>query len=433
MTGHNKLKTAHLLIAAYLAKSATEQETLEAARFVLGCHEPTEQPKERLSESDLERTFDELEQARRKNIELEAAYKRLADEVNNRPHIQIAADLHPDSRNALIEFSKALAEKMAANEIKYRFGNSWKTLNWRQQLIEELYNHIAKGDPRDIAIYAMFAWARAWNLDDGPVTYLKDLLKAKQANLEFANKDVQAWEDMAFGLGVMAQSEGPEGVVELVQALRNRIAQLENESQQARVAEVSAELASNGGAVSMPEFEPMDTKLPGEWQARVDKAAHLLRNTESAKLVRLCQLVLGDPYEPKDRKTLVGYLQTVFGNNLVISKGKKHNDPVFLSLSNEPSSETVEAVARAAESSHTDVKSKSSVKSDLIPLSDLYEAYPRLKRLEEEITEALGFSEDIRKRTITAIYGEVERNNNLTRNVILSAKNRLTQLVDSLS
>ena len=61
-------------------------------------------------------------------------------------------------------FSEALREKLRAAEEKYGYNNGWLRGDWREQLIECLYQHAAKGDPRDVAAYCAFAWHHNWSL-----------------------------------------------------------------------------------------------------------------------------------------------------------------------------------------------------------------------------------------------------------------------------
>lgn len=59
-------------------------------------------------------------------------------------------------------FSRILVAKLMQNEQKHKFGFSWKKSDWKEQLQRDLPEHVEKGDPRDVAIYAMFAWFHNW-------------------------------------------------------------------------------------------------------------------------------------------------------------------------------------------------------------------------------------------------------------------------------
>lgn len=69
--------------------------------------------------------------------------------------------------DALVDgFCAALKAKMHAAEKKYGYTDAWKAHDWRDSLIRQLHEHIAKGDPRDVAAYCAFAWHHSWNLSD---------------------------------------------------------------------------------------------------------------------------------------------------------------------------------------------------------------------------------------------------------------------------
>lgn len=76
--------------------------------------------------------------------------------------ISVPAKLHPSTRRLVREFATAMAEKLRAAEQKHGYSTDWKRDSWRSELREELFRHVAKGDPLDVANYCAFAWARGW-------------------------------------------------------------------------------------------------------------------------------------------------------------------------------------------------------------------------------------------------------------------------------
>jgi hypothetical protein len=62
----------------------------------------------------------------------------------------------------LREFTQAIREKLLKNERKYQFNGAWKKDDWKSELQLEIRNHVVKGDPLDVAIYAMFAHYHGW-------------------------------------------------------------------------------------------------------------------------------------------------------------------------------------------------------------------------------------------------------------------------------
>lgn len=65
-------------------------------------------------------------------------------------------------------FAAALKEKLHAAEAKYGHGDAWKRDDWRDDLVHALCDHVAKGDPRDVAAYCAFAWHHGWSLAAQP-------------------------------------------------------------------------------------------------------------------------------------------------------------------------------------------------------------------------------------------------------------------------
>ncbi|WP_156927817.1 hypothetical protein [Bradyrhizobium sp. Tv2a-2] len=69
----------------------------------------------------------------------------------------------PDQLAELVSrFSAALLEKLRAAEKKYGWKNGWKRPNWEADCQRQLLEHVAKGDPRDVAAYAAFCWHHGW-------------------------------------------------------------------------------------------------------------------------------------------------------------------------------------------------------------------------------------------------------------------------------
>lgn len=61
-------------------------------------------------------------------------------------------------------FSLALLRKLRAAEQKYGYENGWLRADWRDDLVRHLMEHVAKGDPLDVAAYAAFAWHHGWSI-----------------------------------------------------------------------------------------------------------------------------------------------------------------------------------------------------------------------------------------------------------------------------
>ncbi|WP_234197098.1 hypothetical protein [Pseudacidovorax sp. NFM-22] len=101
------------------------------------------------------------EAARSRHTEALAAAPQPADLVND----SFAADwltnraaLHPETIRLVVRFARALAEKLAAAERKYGYSDGWRSPDWMDECRAKLMEHIAKGDPRDVAAYCAFLW-----------------------------------------------------------------------------------------------------------------------------------------------------------------------------------------------------------------------------------------------------------------------------------
>jgi hypothetical protein len=67
-------------------------------------------------------------------------------------------------------FSAALLEKLRAAEAKYGRKDDWLDPNWEADCQRQLLEHVAKGDPRDVAAYAAFCWHHGWPTAAPPLT-----------------------------------------------------------------------------------------------------------------------------------------------------------------------------------------------------------------------------------------------------------------------
>jgi hypothetical protein len=72
--------------------------------------------------------------------------------------------LHPDAKELVRAFAEALADKLHGAQIKHGYGNNWLVDDWQRECQRQLVRHLVNGDPRDLAAYAAFLWAREWPL-----------------------------------------------------------------------------------------------------------------------------------------------------------------------------------------------------------------------------------------------------------------------------
>ncbi|WP_227631570.1 hypothetical protein [Klebsiella grimontii] len=71
--------------------------------------------------------------------------------------------LHPDTQKLVTDFCTALAEKLYKSQLKYGYDADWKQDGWPSQCQAHFHQHIAKGDPRDVAAYCAFMWWHGWS------------------------------------------------------------------------------------------------------------------------------------------------------------------------------------------------------------------------------------------------------------------------------
>lgn len=70
----------------------------------------------------------------------------------------LPAALHPETAKLVAGFASALAQKLRAAERKYGYSDGWTSPDWVDECREHLLEHVAKGDPRDVAAYCAFLW-----------------------------------------------------------------------------------------------------------------------------------------------------------------------------------------------------------------------------------------------------------------------------------
>lgn len=85
-------------------------------------------------------------------------------------------NLHLSTADLVMRFARVLAEKLADAETKYGRRDDWTRSDWMDECRVKLLEHVAKGDPRDVAAYCAFLWHHG---EKTSVSYsgLRDLLR----------------------------------------------------------------------------------------------------------------------------------------------------------------------------------------------------------------------------------------------------------------
>lgn len=76
----------------------------------------------------------------------------------------------------VMDFAKALAEKLYRSEQKYGWSDGWKESDWQDKCLADFHHHIGKGDPRDVAAYCAFMWHHEWPTRPAPAVSLAELV-----------------------------------------------------------------------------------------------------------------------------------------------------------------------------------------------------------------------------------------------------------------
>lgn len=77
--------------------------------------------------------------------------------------IGVPNELHPVSQQLVQDFAAAMAAKLRLAETKYGYRAGWRWQDWETECRKHLREHLAKGDPLDVAIYCAFMWSRGWS------------------------------------------------------------------------------------------------------------------------------------------------------------------------------------------------------------------------------------------------------------------------------
>jgi hypothetical protein len=106
--------------------------------------------------------------------ELLAAAPHTGPTSDDMEFFALPPDLHPNTANLVARFATALAAKLAAAEKKYGYSDGWAGPNWMDECRQKLNEHVAKGDPRDVAAYCAFLWHHGEGTAPSPVAALEN-------------------------------------------------------------------------------------------------------------------------------------------------------------------------------------------------------------------------------------------------------------------
>lgn len=78
--------------------------------------------------------------------------------LENVHHSLLLLGLEPKTRELVCRFAAALGQKLLAAQEKYGHSDGWADPRWMDSCRAQLVEHVAKGDPRDVAAYCAFLW-----------------------------------------------------------------------------------------------------------------------------------------------------------------------------------------------------------------------------------------------------------------------------------
>lgn len=100
-------------------------------------------------------------------IELAKAIRKGPDMPPAQPApVVVPEGLNPETTDLVLRFASALADKLYKAEQKYGRSTDWMKDDWYDDCLLSLWEHIGKGDPRDVAAYCAFMWYHGWVTTD---------------------------------------------------------------------------------------------------------------------------------------------------------------------------------------------------------------------------------------------------------------------------
>lgn len=86
--------------------------------------------------------------------------------IKQQPEPVVPEGLNPETTDLVLRFASALADKLYKAEQKYGRSTDWMKDDWYDDCLQSLWEHIEKGDPRDVAAYCAFMWYHGWVTTD---------------------------------------------------------------------------------------------------------------------------------------------------------------------------------------------------------------------------------------------------------------------------
>lgn len=85
------------------------------------------------------------------------------DEDLQAMYVPYPSGLHPATVELVSKLAFRLAIKLRKAEKKYGYSDGWRSDNWMEECQKALAEHVAKGDPLDVAAYCAFCMHHGWS------------------------------------------------------------------------------------------------------------------------------------------------------------------------------------------------------------------------------------------------------------------------------
>ncbi|MFP8639604.1 DUF551 domain-containing protein [Klebsiella michiganensis] len=119
--------------------------------------------------------------------------------------VVVPEGLNPETADLVLRFASALADKLYKAEQKYGRSTDWMKDDWYDDCLQSLWEHIEKGDPRDVAAYCAFMWYHGWVTTD----YDRNVQNAcRAAMLQGKAEPVSLHPELSVWYGSMPESNG---------------------------------------------------------------------------------------------------------------------------------------------------------------------------------------------------------------------------------
>lgn len=103
------------------------------------------------------------------------------DEDLKAMYVPYPTDLHPATAELVSQLAFRLAIKLRKAERKYGYSDGWRDDRWENDCRKALAEHVAKGDPLDVAAYCAFCLYHGWSTADPNLISTDEMANKEQS------------------------------------------------------------------------------------------------------------------------------------------------------------------------------------------------------------------------------------------------------------